>query len=204
MPIASNSRRQFLASAALATSACCLTAIASQPAAKRRFALAIHGGAGKSPDKMTADETRAVERSLGQALNIGVKVLAGDGAGLDAVEQVINDAHDRGGGRWTIHSRVSRILDVVSDEEKLVVTQHDGFAISVTAHKVRRVSHESMAASLQNRRQGDRLVVDINAASFKSQPLARKSDETFGSRLQSFGPGCGRQPDPTVVVAATC
>jgi beta-aspartyl-peptidase (threonine type) len=81
------SRRTFLASAAAASSVFCLSA---QGQGGRRFAIALHGGAGKSPD----DETKAVETSLGAALDIGVKTLSGGGTGLDAVERVIRFLED--------------------------------------------------------------------------------------------------------------
>lgn len=83
-------RRTFLAGSFAAGIAC------SQAFAQdgKRFAIALHGGAGKSPDKMDAAETRAVEKSLGEALDIGVKVLAGGGKSLDAVEQVIRFLED--------------------------------------------------------------------------------------------------------------
>ncbi len=84
-------RRQLLASAGLAAGVVCLPAMAQDG---KRFAIALHGGAGKSPDKMTVEETRAVEKSLGEALDIGVKVLAGGGTCLDAVEQVIRFLED--------------------------------------------------------------------------------------------------------------
>jgi beta-aspartyl-peptidase (threonine type) len=70
-------------------------AFSQAPAAKRqRFAIAIHGGAGKSPEKKTADEIKAVEASLGEALAIGVKMLEAGGTSLDAVEQVIRFLED--------------------------------------------------------------------------------------------------------------
>jgi beta-aspartyl-peptidase (threonine type) len=43
---------------------------------------------------MDAAETRAVEKSLGEALDIGVKVLASGGKSLDAVEQAIRFLED--------------------------------------------------------------------------------------------------------------
>lgn len=61
---------------------------------RQRFAIALHGGAGKSPEKMTADETKAVEASLAKALQIGVDILDGGGASLDAVEKVIQFLED--------------------------------------------------------------------------------------------------------------
>jgi L-asparaginase / beta-aspartyl-peptidase len=72
----------------------CLPAIAGAQAAPKRFAIAIHGGAGKSPERMTPEEMKAVEASLGQALNIGTELLARGGTSLDAVEKVIRFLED--------------------------------------------------------------------------------------------------------------
>jgi len=85
-------RRQFLAAAALASGVLCMP-VASQENtnAKKRFAIALHGGAGQSPKDDTA---RAVEASLAKALDIGLAVLKKDGNSLDAVEQVIRYLED--------------------------------------------------------------------------------------------------------------
>jgi len=90
-------RRRLLAVGGLVLTSTLLPsfAIAQKPAAKRqRFAIAIHGGAGKSPEKMTADEIKAVEAALEKALAIGVKILEGGGPSLDAVESVIRFLED--------------------------------------------------------------------------------------------------------------
>jgi L-asparaginase / beta-aspartyl-peptidase len=60
-------------------------------AAKKRFAIALHGGAGQSPKDDTA---AAVQASLAKALEIGVEILKKDGTSLDAVEQVIRFLED--------------------------------------------------------------------------------------------------------------
>src|SRR5262245_43215655 len=57
----------------------------------KKFAIALHGGAGQSPKEDTA---KAVEASLAKALDIGVGVLKGGGTSLDAVEQVIRYLED--------------------------------------------------------------------------------------------------------------
>ena len=88
------SRRTLFASASLAAGTFCLDAVAQEPTAKKRFAIALHGGAGRSPEQMTADQIKAVQRSLGEALDIGTKVLSGGGKSLDAVEQVIRFLED--------------------------------------------------------------------------------------------------------------
>lgn len=59
-----------------------------------KFALALHGGAGTEPDKMTAAERSAMEASLGKALDIGLEILKKKGTSLDAVEQVIRYLED--------------------------------------------------------------------------------------------------------------
>ena len=60
-------------------------------ATKKRFAIAIHGGAGQSPKD---DQAKAVEASLAKVLDIGIDVLKKDGTSLDAVEQVIRYLED--------------------------------------------------------------------------------------------------------------
>ncbi|HEY2412673.1 MAG TPA: isoaspartyl peptidase/L-asparaginase [Pirellulaceae bacterium] len=64
---------------------------AQEKAAAKKFAIALHGGAGQSPKEDTA---KAVEASLAKALDIGVGVLKGGGTSLDAVERVINYLED--------------------------------------------------------------------------------------------------------------
>lgn len=59
-----------------------------------RYALALHGGAGTEPEKMTAAERAEMEASLGKALDIGLEVLRQKGSSLDAVEQVIRALED--------------------------------------------------------------------------------------------------------------
>ncbi len=85
-------RRQFMALGASAACVLLCTPVRGDDAAgAKRFAIALHGGAGKSP---AAAEAPAVEKSLGEALAIGVKVLERGGASLDAVEQVIRFLED--------------------------------------------------------------------------------------------------------------
>jgi beta-aspartyl-peptidase (threonine type) len=61
------------------------------PGGNKRFAIAIHGGAGKSPK---ADEAPEVEKSLAEVLAIGEKILKDGGTSLDAVEKVIRFLED--------------------------------------------------------------------------------------------------------------
>jgi beta-aspartyl-peptidase (threonine type) len=92
MPRLINSRRVFLGSAAGLASGLFARLNAAEPRGERkRFAIALHGGAGKSP---TAAEAPAVEKSLAEALAIGVKTLKEGGTSLDAVEQVIRLLED--------------------------------------------------------------------------------------------------------------
>lgn len=71
------------------------TQAADPPApATKRYAIAIHGGAGTNPGKMTKEEIAATEGSLKKALAIGVDVLDKGGTSLDAVEQVIRFLED--------------------------------------------------------------------------------------------------------------
>ena len=85
-------RRTFLAGTAATIIGGSLVSTAN--GAEGRYALALHGGAGTEPDKMTAEERQALEASLGKALDIGLEVLKKKGSSLDAVEQVIRFLED--------------------------------------------------------------------------------------------------------------
>ncbi len=54
-----------------------------------RYAIAIHGGAGGSPNKLTPEQRKTRLKALESALKVGVKILEKGGTSLDAVEQVI-------------------------------------------------------------------------------------------------------------------
>jgi beta-aspartyl-peptidase (threonine type) len=84
-------RRSFLASAAFTTGISFMSAMGQEDKAAKRFAIALHGGAGQSPKD---DAAKAVEASLAKALDIGLGVLKKDGTSLDAVEQVIRFLED--------------------------------------------------------------------------------------------------------------
>lgn len=58
------------------------------------YAIALHGGAGTEPDKMTPAARQAMEASLGKALDVGVEILRAKGTSLEAVEQVIRYLED--------------------------------------------------------------------------------------------------------------
>src|SRR6266481_1219052 len=83
-------RRRFLQSAAISGLICMPVMAQEQSKTKKRFAIAVHGGAGKSP----TDQTAAVEASLAKALDMGVAVLEKSGTSLDAVERVIRFLED--------------------------------------------------------------------------------------------------------------
>jgi beta-aspartyl-peptidase (threonine type) len=85
------SRRTFLAGAATTVIG---GSVLKAVAAEGRYALALHGGAGTEPDKMTAAERAEMEASLGKALDIGLAILKNNGTSLDAVEQVIRALED--------------------------------------------------------------------------------------------------------------
>jgi beta-aspartyl-peptidase (threonine type) len=68
---------------------------ADQPRAPRvEYALAVHGGAGIEPDRMTAEQRGDYEKSLAAALERGRAILAEGGTALDAVEQVVRLLED--------------------------------------------------------------------------------------------------------------
>ena len=56
---------------------------------KKRYAIAIHGGAGSSAKNSTPDRIAKRKASLETALKKGVEILEAGGSSLDAVENVI-------------------------------------------------------------------------------------------------------------------
>ncbi len=70
------------------------TSFAADPPKKLDFAIAIHGGAGVEPDKLTAEQKSAYETALTKAIEVGRKILAEGGTSLDAVEQTIRVLED--------------------------------------------------------------------------------------------------------------
>src|SRR6478609_9654091 len=91
MTAQSSDRRAFLTSTTLMMGAACMPGVAEAQTEQKRFAIALHGGAGQSPKE---DTKGAVLMSLGKALDIGVDVLKQGGTSLDAVEQVIRYLED--------------------------------------------------------------------------------------------------------------
>lgn len=81
----------------------------ADPAAKPRFALALHGGALDEVDKIPAERRAAMEAGLKKALETGRKILADGGESLDAVEQVIRVLEDDpnfNAGRGAVYNSV--------------------------------------------------------------------------------------------------
>jgi beta-aspartyl-peptidase (threonine type) len=91
MILLAGDRRKFLKSAALVTGLVAMPASAQdRPAQRPRYAIALHGGAGRAAGE-TAPQ---VEAALGKALDAGIAVLDKGGASLDAVETVIRALED--------------------------------------------------------------------------------------------------------------
>ncbi len=67
---------------------------AAPPLIAGKYAIAIHGGAGIEPAKLTAEERAAYEKALSDCLSVGEKILAAGGTALDAVEQTIRALED--------------------------------------------------------------------------------------------------------------
>jgi beta-aspartyl-peptidase (threonine type) len=63
-------------------------------AEKIEFAIALHGGAGIEPEKLSEEKKKEYLESLAKALEVGRKILAGGGTALDAVEETIRALED--------------------------------------------------------------------------------------------------------------
>ncbi len=63
-------------------------------AEKIEFAIALHGGAGIEPEKLSEERKKEYRESLAKALEVGRKILARGGTALDAVEETIRALED--------------------------------------------------------------------------------------------------------------
>ncbi|MCC6123554.1 MAG: isoaspartyl peptidase/L-asparaginase [Pirellulales bacterium] len=67
---------------------------AEPPAEKVEYCIALHGGAHSVENRFTGEEEAQCRQSLARALEVGRKVLAENGAALDAVEKTIRAMED--------------------------------------------------------------------------------------------------------------
>ena len=73
----------------------CITGtLYAQKAEPKKWAIAIHGGAGNVPKDMPKDRQEAYINALNEAVSIGAEILENGGSALDAVEQTINYLED--------------------------------------------------------------------------------------------------------------
>lgn len=87
-------RGLLLAMSLLSTVLLTAGAAGQESSPRKRFAIALHGGAGNDASRMSAEKIKEVEASLGKALDLGVNVVKGGGTRLDAVEKVIRFLED--------------------------------------------------------------------------------------------------------------
>ncbi|HND52458.1 MAG TPA: isoaspartyl peptidase/L-asparaginase, partial [Pirellulaceae bacterium] len=75
------------------------------------YALAIHGGAGWEPDKLSADDIAAHRAAMTRAIHVGRDILKKGGTALDAVEQTIRVLEDEplyNAGKGAVFNNVGR------------------------------------------------------------------------------------------------
>lgn len=68
--------------------------IAEEEPSRLEWALAIHGGAGATPQDIADEEREGYLRSLAEALAAGAEILEGGGSSLDAVEEAVRILED--------------------------------------------------------------------------------------------------------------
>ncbi len=87
----------------------CTTSWANDLQDRITNAIAIHGGAGTSPDRLTESDRQAYAKSLKRVLTVGKGILENGGTSLDAVEQVIRILEDDplfNAGKGAVFNRV--------------------------------------------------------------------------------------------------
>jgi len=90
----SASRLCCLTITAFITYATAVMAADQETMTKPEYAIAIHGGAGIEPDRLTEEQKQKYLDSLAATLEVGRKILADGGTSLDAVEQTIRLLED--------------------------------------------------------------------------------------------------------------
>ncbi len=67
---------------------------AAETPKKLSFAIALHGGAGVEPDKLSEAQKKEYDVALRKAIEVGRKILADGGTAMDAVEQTVRVLED--------------------------------------------------------------------------------------------------------------
>ena len=126
----------------LSLSACLVAVVllttpsSAQTESNSRFSIAIHGGAGVEPDKLSEAEKTEHEEALKRALFKGRDILAKGGSALDAVEQSIRVLEDEplfNAGRGAVFNNVgTHELDAAIADGK---TRNGGAVAGVTTIK---------------------------------------------------------------------
>lgn len=86
-------------------------AIGQDASSPSKFAIAIHGGAGLEPNKLSESDRRAHEAALRKALKVGSDLLSRGAPALDAVEQTIRALEDEplyNAGRGAVFNNVGK------------------------------------------------------------------------------------------------
>jgi len=88
-----------------------LKAVAKTEKPQVEYAIAIHGGAGVEPDKLSKEERQRHREALTRAIHVGRDILARGGTALDAVEQTIRVLEDEplyNAGRGAVFNNVGQ------------------------------------------------------------------------------------------------
>lgn len=71
-----------------------ISPLAAETPKKLEFAIALHGGAGVEPDKLTEAQKQEYDVALRKAIEVGRKILADGGTAMDAVELTVRVLED--------------------------------------------------------------------------------------------------------------
>ncbi len=176
---------------------------------KVEYALALHGGAGWEPDKLTEADTKIHEQAMRQALDAGRQVLAAGGTAMDAVEVTIRALEDNplyNAGRGAVFNNVGQheldaaIMDGLTRKGGAVaglttVKNPISLARLVMSQTKHVLLIGSGAEKFADEMQGNRLIERVPNSYFSTEVRRKEWEETQRREAAESSPKAA-EPDP--------
>ena len=170
---------------------CVALSMIGSASAQKKYAIAIHGGAGSSPDRFSNEANQQRRDSMKKALTIGKEILEKGGSSLDAVEAVVvhleNDPQFNAGKGAVFNSEGSFELDAsIMDGRNLKCGAVAGVQSIKNpiklARKVMTETRHILLACDGAEKFGESMGVDIVENSYFSTPRTKRAWERRNRR----------------------